>query len=393
MTTEYEKRGVSSRKEDVHEALVGIPAGLYPSAFCKIVADVAGDQNLATVMHSDGAGTKSTVGYLYMKETGDAGVFKDIAQDSIVMNIDDLICVGAGEGFVVSNTIGRYAHRIGKDVVRAIIHGYEAFAARMRPLGIQMILAGGETADLGDLVRTVIVDSTVFVRMPRSKVIDCGGVRPGDVIVGLSSAGRATYEDDENSGIGSNGFTLARHVLLSGDYRTRYPETFSETVPAESVYGGRYHLLDRLPGTSRTVAWGMLSPTRTYAPVVRAVLASNAADVSGIIHCSGGGQAKCLRFGKGLHFIKDDLFEAPAIFRCLEDAGVPPRDLFQVFNMGHRMEIYCRASAVPNIAGIADRFGIAARVVGRIEASPNGDQNLATISHRGQALSYSLQTA
>jgi len=390
MTAEYEKRGVSSTKEDVHEALIGISPGLFPSAFCKIIPDVAGDPQLVTVMHADGAGTKSTVAYLYLKETGDAAVFKDIAQDSIVMNIDDLICVGAVDDFVVSNTIGRNAHRVGKDVVRTIIHGYESFAARLRTLGFNMLSAGGETADLGDLVRTVVVDSTVFVRMPRANVIDCSSVMPGDLIVGLSSAGRARYEDDENSGIGSNGFTLARHVLLNSSYRERYPETFSETVPRESVYCGRHELLGRLPGTERTLAWGLLSPTRTYAPIVKAILASTRQDVSGVIHCSGGGQAKCLRFGRGLHFIKDSLFEAPAIFRSIEDSGVPRRDMFQVFNMGHRMEIYCRPGAAAKIIDQALAFGVDARIVGRIEASPHGEQNLVTIAHQQEELRYGL---
>jgi phosphoribosylformylglycinamidine cyclo-ligase len=388
MTTEYEKRGVSSTKEDVHEALVGISAGLFPSAFCKIVPDIAGDDQMVSVMHADGAGTKSAVAYLQHRETGDAAVWSGIAQDSLVMNIDDLICVGAVDNFVVSNTIGRNAHRIGKAVVRAIIHGYESFAARVRPLGTTMMLAGGETADLGDLVRTAIVDTTVFVRMPAAKVIDCSRIRPGDMIVGLSSAGRATYEDDDNSGIGSNGLTLARHVLLSPLYKERYPETFAETIPAASVYCGRFALSDRIPGTERTVAWGLLSPTRTYAPAVKAILASAADDVSGIIHCSGGGQAKCLRFGTGLHFIKDALFEPPAVFRCIEDAGVPPKDMFQVYNMGHRMELYCRAKAAETIIGISERLGIAAKVVGRIEASPNGSHNLVTVSHGGHELRY-----
>jgi phosphoribosylformylglycinamidine cyclo-ligase len=387
MTTEYEQRGVSSSKEDVHDALVGTSPGAFPTAFCKIVSDVAGDDAMVSIMHADGAGTKSTVAYMYLQETGDATVFDGIAQDSIVMNIDDLICVGAVDSFVVSNTIGRNAHRVGKDVIRAIIHGYERFAARLRPLGTTMVLAGGETADLGDLVRTVVVDSTVFVRMPKARVIDCTRIQPGDVIVGLASAGRAGYEDDDNSGIGSNGFTLARHVLLSAIYKERYPETFAETIPTGSTYNGRFELLDRIPGTDRTVAWGLLSPTRTYAPIVKAILAATDG-VTGIIHCSGGGQSKCVRFGNGLHYIKDALFDPPAIFRCIEDAGVPPRDMYQVFNMGHRMELYCRAAAADTIIGISERFGVAAKVIGRIEASPHGAHNLVTVAHGSRELTY-----
>ncbi|MGC4086848.1 MAG: AIR synthase-related protein [Polyangiaceae bacterium] len=389
MPTEYERRGVSSTKEDVHAALVGISAGLFPTAFCKVIPDIAGDPHSVTLMHADGAGTKSSVAYLYWKETGDAAVFRGIAQDSLVMNLDDLICVGAVNDFVVSNTIGRNAHRVDKEVVRAIIHGYEAFAERLRRLGFNLVNSGGETADVGDLVRTVIVDSNVCVRMPRASVIDCTQIRPGDVIVGLASGGRARYEDEENSGIGSNGLTLARHVLLNKVYRERFPESFSETVPLDSVYTGPYALRDRLPGSEREVAWGLLSPTRTYAPIIKAVLAARL-DVSGIIHCSGGGQSKCLRFGQGLHFIKDALFDAPAVFRALEDCGVPRRDMYQVFNMGHRMELYCRPDAVQKAIELSQSFGIDAKVVGRIEASPNGDSNLVTVADRGEEQRYTL---
>lgn len=388
MTTEYEKRGVSSTKEDVHAALAGISAGLFPTAFCKIVTDIAGDDRMVSVMHADGAGTKSIVAYLVAQETGDAGVFAGIAQDSLVMNIDDVICVGAIDGFVISNTIGRNAHRIGKDAVRALIHGYEAVAARLATLGITVVLSGGETADVGDLVRTAIVDSTLFTRMPKAEVIDCTQIRPGDLIVGLSSAGRASYEDDDNSGIGSNGLTLARHVLLAAHYRERYPESFSETVPATSAYTGRYRLADRIPGSDRTIAWGLVSPTRTYAPVIKAALAAARPDITGIVHCSGGGQAKCLRFGTGVHYIKDALFEPPVIFRCIEDAGVPLAEMFQVFNMGHRMELYCRPAAVDKVVAASERLGVAARVVGRIEASPDGARNLVTVAHRGHELRY-----
>jgi len=389
MTTEYDRRGVSSTKEDVHEALVGISPGLFPSAFCKVISDVSGDPDSVAVMHADGAGTKSTVAYIHFKETGDERVWKGIAQDSIVMNIDDVICVGATADFVLSNTIGRNAHRVPGGVIRAIIHGYEEFATRMRPLGINIGLAGGETADVGDLVRTVIVDSTVFTRMPRARVIDCSRVAPGDLIIGLSSSGRARYEDDESSGIGSNGLTLARHLMLKPDYRERYPETFSETLDAGAVYTGRFALADRLPGSERTVGWGLLSPTRTYAPIVKAILDSPLGpDVSGLVHCSGGGQAKCRRFGRGLHFIKDAPFDPPAIFRAIQDAGVPSQDMFQVFNMGHRMEIYCRPGASTGIVGLARQHGVDAKVVGRIEPSPRGADNVVTVGYGGAELRY-----
>jgi phosphoribosylformylglycinamidine cyclo-ligase len=392
MSGEYERRGVSATKEDVHQALQGTSPGLFPTAFCKIVPDVAGDETMVSIMHADGAGTKSTLAYIHYRETGDARVFEDLAQDSIVMNIDDLICVGAVDGFVVSNTIGRNAQRIGGQVVAGVIRGYETFAARLRLLGIQVTLAGGETADLGDLVRTIIVDSTVFARMERDKVIDNSGIRPGDVIVGLASFGRCRYEDAENSGIGSNGFTLARHVLLHPRHRTLYPETYAETLDGSSVYAGTFSLGDRLPGTSQTLGWGLLSPTRTYAPVIKAVLAARASDIGGIIHCSGGGQAKCRRFGRSLHYIKDALFPPPAIFRCLEDAGVPPLDLYQVFNMGHRMELYCRPEVAPDLIAIAEQFGVPAKVVGRIEPGP-ASENLVTVCDRGRELVYGPRPA
>ena len=268
-----------------------------------------------------------------------------------------------------------------------MIHGYEAFAARLRALGIEVALAGGETADLGDLVRTIIIDSTVFVRLEKTRVIDTTGIRPGDAIVGLASFGRSRYEDQENSGIGSNGLTLARHILLHPRYRDLYPETYAETLDREVVYCGPFGLGDRLPGSEQTVGLGAALPTRTYAPVIKAMLAAHAGDIGGVVHCSGGGQAKCRRFGSGLHYIKDALFDPPAIFRALEDAGVPPRDLYQVFNMGHRMEVYCRPAAVPALIEISEGFGVAARRVGHIEAA-SGSENLVTVSDRGRELVY-----
>jgi phosphoribosylformylglycinamidine cyclo-ligase len=389
MSDEYRKRGVSPTKEDVHAAIANVSAGLYPGAFCKIIPDVAGQPDMVALMHADGAGTKSTLAYMLAAETGNTDVFRGIAQDSLVMNVDDLICVGATTGFVVSNTIGRNAHRVGAAALKAIIEGYGDFAAKMERLGIAFSLAGGETADLGDLVRTVVVDSTVFVRMPRARVIDLSRVQPGDLIVGLASAGRASYEDDENSGMGSNGLTLARHKLLAHEYVARFPETFADTMATDVVYQGRFRLQDPLPGSGRTVAWGLLSPTRTYLPVVRAVLEAPAGpQVTGIIHCSGGGQVKCRRFGAGLHYVKDTLMDVPALFRCLEDTGITPHEMFQAFNMGHRMELYCRPEAARAIVEIAESFGIAAQVVGRIEANPGTTANRVTIAYKGQTLRY-----
>ncbi len=386
---EYLDRGVSPTKDDVHRAIAKHSAGEVPGAFCKVVADPAGDPNMVAVMHADGAGTKSSVAYLSYAETGDASAFRGIAQDSLVMNTDDLLCVGATSGFLVSNTIGRNAHRVRGDVISALIDGYESCAAMLRSYGVAIELTGGETADVGDLVRTVIADSTVFARLPRALVPDFSRVRAGDVIIGLSSTGKAVYELDENSGIGSNGLTLARHALLAHVYAERFPESFSETIPANKVYGGRFLLQDALPGTSRNVAWGLLSPTRTYLPVARAIFASPLVDaVTGILHCSGGGQTKCRGFGLGLHYVKDALFPTPPLFEAILESGIEPKQMYQVFNMGHRMELYARPSAAAGIVEIARSFGIEARVVGHIEANPGSPANRVTIAVNGQSYEY-----
>lgn len=387
MSDQYLKRGASATKDDVHRAIAHHDKGLFPGAFCKVVAE-PGQSDLVTIMHADGAGTKSSVAYLVYAETGDPTVFKGIAQDALVMNLDDLACVGATTGFLVSNTIGRNAHRVKGDAIKAIIDGFEEWVPRLAALGVELVMTGGETADVGDLVRTVIVDSTVVCRLPKNAVRDFSTVVPGDVIVGLASFGKATYEDDENSGIGSNGLTLARHTLLSREYAERYPESYSETIPADAVYCGRYRLDDTLPGTAHTVGWGLLSPTRTYVPVVRRLLGSAlASDVHGILHCSGGGQTKCLKFGQALHYVKDSLFSPPAIFQAISASGISSREMFQTFNMGHRLELYVAPSAAPGVIELANAFGIEAKVVGRIEASADG-KNRVTISHAGETHVY-----
>jgi len=389
MSTEYTDRGVSPTKEDVHRAIAKHSAGEVPGAFCKVIADPAGDPKMVAVMHADGAGTKSSVAYLVYAESGDASVFRGIAQDSLVMNTDDLLCVGATSGFLVSNTIGRNAHRVRGDVIAALIDGYEACAAMLREYGVEITLTGGETADVGDLVRTVIADSTVFARVPRVSVGDFSRVAPGDLIVALSSTGRAKYETEENSGIGSNGLTLARHALLAHSYAERFPESFSETIPADKVYCGQFRLSDTLPGTSHTVAWGLLSPTRTYLPVVRALFASElAAHVTGILHCSGGGQTKCRGFGRGLHYVKDALFPTPALFQAISAEGIEPKQMYQVFNMGHRMELYVRPAAAAGIVQLAAGFGVDAKIVGRIEANADANENRVTIAAAGQTFEY-----
>ena len=389
MSNEYLDRGVSPTKEDVHRAIAKHSAGEVPGAFCKVIADPAGDPSMVGVMHADGAGTKSSVAYLLYAETGDASAFAGIAQDSLVMNTDDLLCIGATTGFLVSNTIGRNAHRVKGDVISAIIDGYEACAAMLRTHGIEITLTGGETADVGDLVRTVIADSTVFVRVPRASVSDFSRVAAGDLIVALSSTGQASYEKRENSGIGSNGLTLARHALLAHSYAERFPESFSETIPADKVYCGRFQLKVTLPGTSHDVAWGLLSPTRTYLPIARELFASEfAPQINGILHCSGGGQTKCRGFGRGLHYVKDALFPTPPLFQAIQDSGIEPKQMYQVFNMGHRLELYVRPAAAAGVIATAKRFGVDAQVVGRIEANSGSDANRVTISAQGQSFEY-----
>ena len=389
MSHEYLDRGVSPTKDDVHRAIANHSAGEVPGAFCKVIADPAGDPNTVGVMHADGAGTKSSVAYLHYAESGDASVFRGIAQDSLVMNTDDLLCVGATSGFWVSNTIGRNAHRVKGDVISALIDGYEACAAMLRGYGCEVTLTGGETADVGDLVRTVIADSTVFARVARSAVRDFSQVAPGDLIVALSSTGKARYESEENSGIGSNGLTLARHALLAHSYAERFPESFSETIPVDKVYCGPYQLNDALPGSSRDVSWGLLSPTRTYLPIARALLASElAAQVTGILHCSGGGQTKCRSFGRGLHYVKDALFPTPPLFQAIQNTGIEPKQMYQVFNMGHRLELYARPSAATGLIEAAARFGVEAKIVGRIEQNGDSTANRVTVAANGQTHEY-----
>jgi len=389
MSTEYLDRGVSPTKEDVHRAIAKHSAGEVPGAFCKVIADPAGDPAMVGVMHADGAGTKSSVAYLRYAESGDASVFRGIAQDSLVMNTDDLLCVGATSGFLVSNTIGRNAHRVKGDVIAAIIDGYESCAEMLRGYGVEITLTGGETADVGDLVRTVIADSTVFARVARAAVRDFSRVAPGDLIVALSSTGKAKYESEESSGIGSNGLTLARHALLAHYYAERFPESFSETIPVDKVYCGKFRLSDTLPGSAHDVAWGLLSPTRTYLPIARAILASDlASQVTGILHCSGGGQTKCRGFGRGLHYVKDALFPTPALFRAIQDSGIEQKQMYQVFNMGHRLELYVRPSAAAGVVEAAASFGVDAKIVGRIEANAGTDGNRVTIAASGQSFEY-----
>jgi len=370
-SSKYSQRGVSSQKEDVHKAIQNIDKGLFPNAFCKIIPDIlTGDPEYCTIMHADGAGTKSSLAYLYWKETGDLSVWKGIAQDAIVMNIDDLLCVGAVDNILLSSTIGRNKNKIPGEVIATIIRGTEEFLEVMRNAGIKVYSVGGETADVGDLVRTIIVDSTVTCRMKRSEVIE-NRIQPGDVIVGLASFGQASYEKEYNGGMGSNGLTSARHDVFSHYLAKKYPESYDHDVPETLIYSGTCRLEDKIPGTRSTAGKLVLSPTRTYAPVVKKILGEiNRKDIHGMIHCSGGGQTKVLHFVENLHIIKDKLFEMPPLFRLImEESGTPMQEMYQVFNMGHRLEFYVPEAVADKIIQTANLFNINARIIGRCEAS------------------------
>ncbi len=367
----YEQRGVSPSKEDVHAAIKKTGKGLFPKAFCKIIPDIlTGDEAWCNIMHADGAGTKSSLAYIYWKETGDLSVWRGIAQDAIVMNLDDLLCVGSTDNILLSSTIGRNKNLIPGEVIAEIISGTEDFLALLRNLGVGIWATGGETADVGDLVRTVIVDSTVTCRMERNKVINNAMIAPGDVIVGLSSSGQATYETTYNGGIGSNGLTSARHDVLTGIYTSTYPESFDNEIPKNLVYSGHKRLTDEtaIPGVS--IGKLLLSPTRTYAPVIKNILDCHRSEVHGMIHCSGGGQTKILNFIDNLHVIKDNLFPVNTLFRLIQtESGTPWQEMYRVFNMGHRMELYIPASIVASIIAIARSFNIEAQIIGYCEAA------------------------
>ena len=367
----YTRRGVSADKEDVHRAITGLDKGLFPKAFCKVVPDsLVGSPDHCIVMHADGAGTKSALAYAYWKETGDLSVWHGIAQDAVVMNLDDLLCVGITDNILLSSAIGRNKRLIPGEVIAAIIEGTELFLERMRGLGIGITSTGGETADVGDLVRTVIVDSTVTARLRREDVIDNARIRGGDIIVGLASSGQATYEDGHNAGMGSNGLTSARHDVFTKAVGERYPETFDPGTPEALIYAGRAGLTDPLHGTPLDFGKAVLSPTRTYAPVIREVLKAMRADIHGMVHCSGGAQTKVLHFIEGLRVIKDALFPVPPLFAAIQRmSGTDWREMYKVFNMGHRMELYVPEARAQEIIGISRTFGIEGRIIGRVEAA------------------------
>lgn len=372
----YNQRGVSAGKEDVHNAIRNIDKGLFPKAFCKIVPDILGGDNAwCNIMHADGAGTKSSLAYTYWKETGDLDVWRGIAQDAIIMNLDDLLCVGATENILLSSTIGRNKNLVPGDVIAAIINGTEEILAELRKHGISIHSTGGETADVGDLVRTIIVDSTVTCRMPRAEVISNDRIQAGDVVVGLASSGQATYETSYNGGMGSNGLTSARHDVFNKTIAAKYPESFDPGIPENLVFSGKKSLTDKIdiPGFGQIDAGKLvLSPTRTYAPVIKKVLEAFRSQVHGMVHCSGGAQTKVLHFIDKLHVIKDNLFPIPPLFQLIqEQSGTSWKEMYQVFNMGHRMEIYVPENIAADIIAISKSFNIDAQIVGRVEAAEN----------------------
>ena len=367
----YHLRGVSSQKEDVHNAIKNIDKGLYPNAFCKVVPDyLTGSKNHCIVMHADGAGTKSSLAYAYWKETGDLSVRRGIAQDALIMNVDDLLCVGVSDDIMLSSTIGRNKNKIPASVLSAIINGTEDLLKELAKYGINIHSAGGETADVGDLVKTIIVDSTVTARIKRSDIIDNSNIKAGDVIVGLSSFGQSTYENQNNGGMGSNGLTSARHDVFGRYIKEKYPETFDNELPGDLVYSGTKNLTDKTD-TPLDVGKLVLSPTRTYAPVIKSIFESlERSDIHGMIHCSGGAQTKILHFIDALHVIKDNLFDCPPLFELIQkESGTSWKEMYEVFNMGHRMEIYLPEDKSDNIINIANSFDVDAKVVGRVEES------------------------
>ncbi len=366
----YMMRGVSAAKEDVHNAIKNIDKGIYPQAFCKIIPDIlGGDPDYCNIMHADGAGTKSSLAYMYWKETGDLSVWKGIAQDAIVMNTDDLLCVGAVDNILVSSTIGRNKLLIPGEVISAIINGTDELLQEMRDMGIGIYPTGGETADVGDLVRTIIVDSTVTCRMKRSEVIDNANIRPGDVIVGLSSTGQATYEQTYNGGMGSNGLTSARHDVFAKYLAEKFPESYDNAVPDELVYSGEYQLTDSIEGVEIDAGHLVLSPTRTYAPIIKKVLDAHRSHIHGMVHCTGGAQTKVLHFvGDNCKVVKDNLFPAPPLFKVIqESSGTDWKEMYKVFNMGHRMEIYVAPEHAQEIINISNSFNVDAQIIGHIE--------------------------
>ncbi|MFX1326303.1 MAG: AIR synthase related protein [Promethearchaeota archaeon] len=376
----YSKLGVSSKKEDVQKAIEKLDKGLFPGSFCKIVEDVNNRKDYCSVFHSDGAGTKSSLAYMYFKETGDMPIFRGIVKDAIIMNLDDVLCVGATGPMFLSNNLGRNSNFISGEVVSTIIEEYYNYSNKLTELGVNVIMCGGETADVGDVVKTVLVDASVFTSMRKMDVINAVNIKKDDVIIGLASYGKATYEEEYNSGIGSNGLTLARHGVLSHEYYKKYPECFDQNIDEKLLFFGKYQLTDSVKGMPLTIGKALLSPTRTYAPVLKEVLDKYRTEIHGMIHNTGGGQIKNLNYGKGIRYIKNNLFSLPKIFEVIQNSSeIRWKEMFSVFNMGHRMELYCNDIIAKEIIKIANKYKIESKIIGHCEKSPSKDKNVVEI--------------
>ncbi len=385
----YSKLGVSSKKEDVHNAIKSIDKGLFPGAFCKVIEDIGGRDDYCSVFHADGAGTKASLAYMYYKETEDISVFKGIVRDAMIMNIDDFLCVGATDNIYFSNNIGRNSTFIKGDVISTIIKEYHAYSEKLTSLGLNTTMCGGETADVGDLVKTLIVDASAFTVMKRKDVIDNNNIKNNDVIVGLASYGKASYEDEYNSGIGSNGLTLARHGTLSHEYYEKYPECYDQNIDEKFLFFGQNKLTDEIKEIGLTVGKALLSPTRTYAPLIVEILKDFRKDIHGIIHNTGGGQTKILNFGKGINYSKDNLFAIPEIFEIIQRSSeIQWKEMYEVFNMGHRMELLCEESIAKEIIKIAKKYNIDSKIIGQCEKSPSKKKNFLEIKSNFGSFNY-----
>ena len=385
----YSQLGVSSKKEDVHKAIEKLDKGLFPGAFCKIVEDVNGRPDYCSIFHADGAGTKSSLAYMYYKETGDISAFRGVVRDAIVMNIDDMLCVGATGPMFLSNNLGRNSIHISGQIVATIIDEYNEYSKKLTSLGLRTIMCGGETADIGDLVKTVVIDASVFTSMKRENVINAAKIQTDDVIIGLASYGKASYEEEYNSGIGSNGLTLARHGTIHHEYYNKYPECFNKDIDEKLLFFGNYRLTDKIEKLGLTVGKALLSPTRTYAPILLNILKEHRNELHGIIHNTGGGQTKNLHYGKGIKYLKNNLFNPPKIFEIIQNSSETQwREMFSVFNMGHRMELYCNESIAGEIITIAKKYDIEAKIIGQCEKSPFKEKNVVEIKSEYGSFKY-----
>jgi phosphoribosylformylglycinamidine cyclo-ligase len=389
----YSQLGVSSKKEDVHKAIQFFDKGLYPGSFCKIVQDVRRRDDFCSVFHSDGAGTKPSLAYMYFKELEDISIFKGIVQDAVVMNVDDMLCVGATGDYFISNNIGRNSRYVAGEIINTIIQEYYSYSKKLSGLGLNTTVCGGETADVGDVVKTLMIDASAFTSLKRKDIIDSSKISKSDVIVGLASSGKATYEDEFNSGIGSNGLTLARHGVLSHEYYAEYPECYDQFLVEQLVFFGNHRLTDKIKGSPLTIGKALLSPTRTYAPIILDILKNHRKEIHGIIHNTGGGQTKILNYGKGIEYTKNNLFQIPKIFEIIQRSSETHwKEMFQVFNMGHRMEIYCDETIAHDIIKISKKYKVDSKIIGYCQSSPSKHQNLLEIKSEFGSFNYDQKT-